>query len=275
MIFLFLLQILGCFQRTDVEDMYDPNEIPEILSVMTLNLAHGRANGRHQFLLPSAKFRKNLEMVASFIQAESPDIIALQEADGPSFWSGRFDHVDFLAQKTDLPHFFRGSHNQTKRLDYGTAILSNRTITHVNDVRFIRYAPLPAKGFVHTKIQLTEGKELHLVSIHLDPLRSSVRKKQLDVLIQNLQEEKEPLIIMGDFNTGWSVTLSELCQKLSVKAYQPESQEAWLNTFPKAQKRLDWILISEELDFAEYTVHSNPISDHYAVSAKVKLNNMR
>ena len=71
-------------------------------------------------------------------------------------------------------------------------------------------------------------------------------------------------VIMGDFNTHWSPTILELCAKLNLKAYRPETQEI---TFPKLKKRLDWILVSREISFLHYEAHKSDLSDHYPVSA--------
>ena len=76
------------------------------------------------------------------------------------------------------------------------------------------------------------------------------------------------LIIMGDFNTQWSSNMNDLCKALALKAYQPNLKEI---TFSKTRKRLDWILISEEIEFIQYKTHQNNLSDHYAVSATLLL----
>ena len=38
-------------------------------------------------------------------------------------------------------------------------------------------------------------------------------------------------------------------------------------------KRLDWILLSEELEFLEYTTYPETLSDHRLVAARVGLRN--
>lgn len=271
-----LLFLFACFhlQKPLIEPLHTTQNgaieqgPQETLSVMTLNLAHGRALSRSQIGLPPKQFRHNLQDIAEFFDTQSPDIIALQEADGPSYWSGQFDHIHFLANEANLSTTIRGSHSYTRKLDYGTAILSNRDISPVASVQFEHYRPFPPKGFVHASFQTEQEQTIHVISVHIDPLRESIRRKQLQTLIASLESEEGFFVIMGDFNMEWSSTLSELCKELSIKAYQPEETTV---TFPKSQKRLDWILISEELDFADYTVHTQPLSDHYAVSAEIIL----
>jgi endonuclease/exonuclease/phosphatase family metal-dependent hydrolase len=51
-----------------------------------------------------------------------------------------------------------------------------------------------------------------------------------------------------------------------LRAYRPAAQE--LGTY-KGTKRLDWILISQELSFVDYTVLPDVVSDHLAVLATI------
>ena len=79
-------------------------------SLITLNIAHGRKDGRNQMLQRTAIIRRNLDDLARFLTQTAPDIAALQEADGPSFWSGNFDHVKYLAEQAQFPHRSRVTH---------------------------------------------------------------------------------------------------------------------------------------------------------------------
>ena len=56
----------------------------DVLKVMTLNLAHGRKDRWHQMLLKRRQIEEHLDHIAEVICREKPDVIALQEADGPS-----------------------------------------------------------------------------------------------------------------------------------------------------------------------------------------------
>ena len=77
---------------------------------------------------------------------------------------------------------------------------------------------------------------------------------------------------MGDFNTDWEgeKTLKHLVEKLDLHAFNIEDNTP---TFTKRKKRLDWILISKELDFLDYEVLHDQLSDHKGVIAKVGYSN--
>ena len=77
------------------------------------------------------------------------------------------------------------------------------------------------------------------------------------------------LVIMGDFNADWTVEASpvrELARRLGLRAFEPTRDG--LGTY-KRNKRLDWILISSELRFIDYTVLPRVVSDHLAVVASI------
>ena len=66
-----------------------------ILRIVTLNIAHGRNQAANQLLLGKQDIEKNLKTIAQVLRESGADVIALQEADGPSRWSGNFDHIGY------------------------------------------------------------------------------------------------------------------------------------------------------------------------------------
>ncbi|WP_419616290.1 hypothetical protein, partial [Thiolapillus sp.] len=52
----------------------------------------------------------NLQDIAVVLKREDADIVALQEADGASLWSGGFDHVAMLAKEAGYLNYVRTSH---------------------------------------------------------------------------------------------------------------------------------------------------------------------
>lgn len=266
LVFFFLL-ICGTLAMT--------SDIPQQpLRVMTLNIAHGRKDRFHQVFQFTSTIRGHLDEIALVIQRENPDIVALQEADGPCWWSGGFDHVQYIADKTGMPYSFRGTHMKLFFLSYGTAIISKLPLIENESISFPSSWPTPPKGFVVSEIKWNE-LEVDVVSLHLDFLRSSVQREQVGLLVDKLSKRKRPLIVMGDFNCDWDGTespLRMLCQQLGLKAFRPKETEG-LESFGNTQ-RLDWILISPtEEDFSAYTTVPDIVSDHLAVLSEVRQTN--
>ena len=249
------------------------------ITVLTLNIAHGRSsNGLPQFMQRSKSIRSNLDQIAKLLTRVSPDVVAIQEADAASKWSGRFNHVEYLAEKADFTFFAHGRHVKAKRGEYGTALLSKHPLQETKSVTFAPSRPTPNKGFVVTQVKLPSMEKsgqpfVTFVSLHLDFARQSIRQRQIRNLIEHIKSVNGPLIIMGDFNCDGARrkdVLTTLKSELNLQAYKPKAKN--LTTFPSNGKRLDWILISGDLKFDHYEVLPDQVSDHLAILAKVTFN---
>jgi endonuclease/exonuclease/phosphatase family metal-dependent hydrolase len=133
--------------------------------------------------------------------------------------------------------------------------------------------PTFSKGFVVATIDWPGEPNINVdvVSVHLDFLRKNVRERQAEDMIDKLSSRGRPLIVMGDFNSEWKSRKSSvraIAEGLNLKAYQPVSLE--MDTFPLLRRRMDWILISDELEFVTYKVLPDVISDHYGVVCEIR-----
>jgi endonuclease/exonuclease/phosphatase family metal-dependent hydrolase len=243
--------------------------------LMTLNIAHARADGGNQLLQSKARARSNLDRIATVINREQPDIVAFQELDNNSFWNGRFDHGQFIAEKTNFTHWFTGSHQLSNNLDYGTGLMSRFDMSEPFSVTFRKPFARTRKGFVLSTIDWpdTDGIKVDLVSLHLDFLSKSQRRKEIETLTSTLGQRSNLLIVMGDFNMEYdkSELLRSLASTLNLHAWHPDNDE--LVTFQRSGKRLDWILVSREFDINGHQVLDDPLSDHQAVIVDVSLRN--
>jgi endonuclease/exonuclease/phosphatase family metal-dependent hydrolase len=251
------------------------------LRLLTLNVAHGRKLATHQALLSLATVRKNLEEIASVLRESRADVVALQEADGPSAWSGNFDHVATLAELCEHESCFRGVHNdfnlgRRAALASGTALISRFPMLATRSQRF-GSSWRDTKGFVLATVPVPawEGLEVDIVSLHLEPFNPVIRRQQVRQLTDSLGDRnngagrQRPLVVLGDFNCSWSDEarqLRPLARELGLRAYQPHRRAP---TYPSRRpwRRLDWILVSGDLEFAGYHTLPNPVSDHLGVVA--------
>ncbi len=253
-----------------------PVEAHDALRVMTINLAHGRGNGFHQAFQSAATAKENLGRVAEFLRDHDPHVVALQEADAPSSWSGNFDHVAWLATQADYPWATHGTHAEGIGQEYGTAVISRLAKVDRRAHTFPGAVAATPKGFTQATVRGPGGRAVDVVSVHLHPLGRGRREAQLATLAEIFSTRSRPLIIMGDFNTEWEGGTSELAafaQTMRLQAWLPEATD--LETYPRMGRRLDWILISDELEFVESRVHDEVLSDHRAVSAKLRLRDAR
>ena len=248
----------------------------DTLDVLTLNVAHGRGRALSQLLVSADRHRRNLADIAAQLRRSGAHVVALQEADAPSLWSGRFDHVQALADATGCTCFVHGRHARGWMYSYGTALMSSYQLSDLASHGFEPSIPTTTKGFVRAAVTWkapgddAKSRRVTLVSVHLDFSRPAVREAQVAELVGDLTGLNAPLVIMGDFNADWSredSPVREVARQFDLRAFRPMA--SGLETY-KGRRRLDWILISRDLVFVESSVIPTA-SDHLAVSARIGL----
>jgi endonuclease/exonuclease/phosphatase family metal-dependent hydrolase len=232
----------------------------------------------NQALLRGKTIRNNLIDVATFLEALETDVVALQEADAPSRWSGNFDHVELLAEHTAMPCMVHGTHASNRWYNFGTALISVQPFAETLIHDFVPSRPTTTKGFVMGTVlwnprgSLSAPLKLNLVSVHLDFSRQSVRTAQVSEMIDILGDRDGSLVVMGDFNTNWVAedsSLKYLAQALGLHAWKAEDDS--ISTYHSKDTRLDWILLSQDLKFIGHEVMQQVVSDHRAVWAEIGL----
>ena len=245
-----------------------------VLRVATLNLAHGRKDSINQIFVWENTFKENLNDVADVLSQCKPHVVALQEADAVSFWSGSFDHVAYLASGAGYPWRTHVSNAESWLYSYGTALLSGMPLIETIKHTFESSPPTMDKGFVLAQIEWSSGDEnksrkIDIISVHLDFSRQSVRDKQINEMIEIMSARMNPTIIMGDFNSEWlsdDSVIKELATKSRFITYKPEAAD--YNSYKS--KRLDWILVTKDMEFANYQVLPDTLSDHAMVVADIR-----
>lgn len=250
----------------------------EVLLVATLNIAHGRKDSANQMLLSEEAVRGNLLDLTALLDRASADVIALQEVDAASAWSGGFNHVALLLEHSGYRCAVHGIHASNRLYAFGTALISPHAFQGSFTHSFEPSRPTTTKGFSVAALawnpggRLSEPMLVKFASIHLDFSRRSVRRSQVDEIVRVLGKIDGPLVLMGDFNTDWNSeqsSLRYLAERLGLHVFRPDADG--LATYREQGTRLDWILLSRELEFVRHAVYPDIVSDHYAVVAEVRL----
>ncbi|GAA5315368.1 MAG: hypothetical protein AseanaTS_05730 [Candidatus Pelagadaptatus aseana] len=281
---LFALLVVGCSvssssarlvsKHTIFLSQQEPVMGQDSLTLVSLNMAHGRADSFSQVFLSGEEITSNLSEISNFLESTNADLVALQELDGPSSWSGNFSHNDYLAATAGYAHSIRSDYVDQPWGQYGSGVLSKLPVKESFGAVFSSAFPSPDKGFTLAEVRwlLPDGDTVNVdvVSVHLDFSRSSVREQQIQELTDTLKDRNNPRILMGDFNSDWlgsELTLKTLSQGASVHTFEPDSTS--LVTY--GDRRLDWILLSPELEFVDYHHSDKIMSDHLAIVARVRL----
>jgi endonuclease/exonuclease/phosphatase family metal-dependent hydrolase len=247
------------------------------LRLVTFNIAHGRGLTPIQGFTSLRKLRFNLRRISDLLGKLDADLVALQEIDECSVWSGSFDHLDYIRAHAGFPHAAFGINNRREglvNLCYGNAILSRYPIKETETIVF-GTRRLGEKGFLFAEIDVG-GRIIPVVNIHLHYGSKRKRLLQLDLLIAWLQaKERErggkwavPPIVCGDFNNPGTRDDATAALLSHLGDYGDYSLHPLLGlTFPSPLPRraLDFVFVPPGCKAVRSEVVRSFLSDHRPV----------
>lgn len=245
--------------------------------LVTFNIAHGRGLTPIQGLTSARKVRTNLRRIADLIGKLDADLVAFQEIDEHSVWSGSFDHLDYLRTHAGFPHAAFGINNRRRglvSLNYGNAILSRHPIVETETVAFGR-RKLGEKGFLFAEVEV-HGRVLPIVNLHLNPSSRGRRLQQLELLVAWLRAKEQergrawnlPPFVCGDFNTpdtGDDATASLLSHLHDYGDYALHPMSVATFPSPLPSRALDFVFVPPGCRSVRSEVVRTFLSDHRPV----------
>ena len=279
-LFMFSL-VVCCFASCADDDNYndrngDKAVIPPkgtAVKVMTYNIYGARATD------PSNA--ADLDALAEVIKKQNPDFVLMQEVDAYTSRSGKGVHqAKDLAEKLGMQwHFARA----IDRLggEYGDAVLSKLPIIETKSYRMTPTPELPGEDRSVCVIKVNvEGRDLWVVSTHLDHLGDEVnRVSQAEQLRTIISELGGDIIMGGDFNCVPSSKPMDI-----ISGYMTLGVRAGgAYTFPSdaPDRTIDYIMYTPVADFsvrsyevvpqADQQVNGVFASDHCPVVATIQV----
>lgn len=153
------------------------------------------------------KRRTVLHGLRDAVRAVCPDVLLLQEVEGPSRQPmGASDatvgaQYEFLADQIWTDHAY-GRNAVADGLDHGNAVLSRWPVlhSHNHDVSLPGHEP---RGLLHCELAQPVGApSLHVICVHLG-LKGAHRHQQMlslcDIVARQVPDDA-PLVVAGDFN---------------------------------------------------------------------------
>ncbi len=260
------------------------------IRVGAYNIAHGRHGA---FVYEGREFSRSamieqLKEIGRAAKKARIDILALNETDFSVSRTFRVDQARIIARAAGLPFIARQANVDTgiawKRWYLGNALLSRFPIREVRAVSFperhslIKLAAGNMDGLL-ARVRLGKDQSVTVMAVHLEVMSEHARVESARELIRLSRNAREPLIILGDFNS----TPRQFPH--SVRDHRGENAMDLLIasrlftlrplqgdfTFPtrKPQRVIDWILINRGSRFVEHAVPAWPYSDHLPVLAEV------
>lgn len=216
----------------------------------------------------------DLMRTAEAIEAQRPDLLALQEVDVA--WSPRSDYVDeasWLARRLNMRSFFAPIYTRPPDRpaappgQFGLAVLSrfpivaaqNHTLTRVS-TQEANAEPVPTPGFAEVVVEV-EGRPVRIFDAHLDFRPDpAVRRTQVGEIVSIIGGR--PCLLAGDFNAPPDTPeLAPLWDGLS------DSLQHGGLTWPadSPTKRFDYVLVPAGTEVERAWVPGTLASDHLPV----------
>lgn len=208
--------------------------------------------------------RRDLSRVVQVIRQLQVEVIGLQEVDNQI--ENDRDDLHTLAEQTGL-EVIAGPTMQRTRGDYGNALLTRLPVGKVERYD-LSYKQREPRGLLIVELDW-QGSPLQVAVTHLG-LRPAERREQVRRLCGQLaQQERKPLVLMGDFNEWfiWGRPLRWLRQRFGA-IHSPA-------TFPARWPflQLDHVLVDPPESLVRKSVYrTNPArqaSDHLPLVAEL------
>ncbi len=236
------------------------------IKVMTYNVHHCNP--------PGSVNEINVAAIANVINAESPDLVALQEIDVETERSGKtLDQAKELGRLTNMYYYFGKAIHLQQGGEYGVAILSKYPFLEK------KQQLLPMKEGVQGEkrtiawvtVQLKNDKKIIFASTHFDT--QNHRLAQAEKVAELFNDAPYPVIIGGDFN---DVPGSDAINRLD-RNFVRTCRQSCLTTAPASfpVKAIDLIFYKSTNAFEvvkNYTVPEKNASDHLPLVAVLKVN---
>lgn len=208
----------------------DPLEPDPDLRVMTWNIHRGHG----------ADGNLDLDRIARVIEAEDPDLLALQEVDRGARRTGRRNLDEEIAERTDM-HAVFGKAIDVQGGEFGNAILSKEPIA------WRKNQPLPKETERERRALLRAGAEiagepLVFMSTHFS-LEESDRLRQVEAIARAAEDHAEPVLAGLDLNDAPGSPTHEAIAERFADLWTDVGQPPGA-TWPAAAplRRIDYIL---------------------------------
>lgn len=208
--------------------------------------------------------KNTIDEIEELIRRERPSVIGLNEIENLSPRTWFVNQPRRLAQVRTMMYIYGPTLKLGRIGLFGNAVLSVYPIYETQNI------PLPGtrepRKCLKALIRTPQGY-MTVLSTHLG-LNDAERDQQIQKLLEIVQSENNPLILMGDFNCK-EEQLQPLLQILTDTGALFGSEPTYQSVNPKA--RIDYILVSKHFTCQNFTIPQTQASDHFPVLAEATL----
>lgn len=210
-----------------------------------------------------------LEAIAQVIEAQQPDVVALQEVSRGWVINGSADTLLWLANRLEMPYVY----GPTTGPLWGNAILSRLPLQDV------LLHPLPPddlllqRGVIGARYALADGQSLNVFATHYHhPDDGSAVRLLQSQAVNDVWGERPFSLFMGDLNAEPTAPEIELLSHAGwqdVVALSQISPDATYDSLTPS-RRIDYIWISPDLTAVNVVIPTQPASDHLPIAATIE-----
>ncbi|MBP7045521.1 MAG: endonuclease/exonuclease/phosphatase family protein [Chloroflexi bacterium] len=210
-----------------------------------------------------------LEAIAQVIEAQQPDVVALQEVSRGWVINGSADTLLWLANRLEMPYVY----GPTAGPLWGNAILSRLPLQEA------QLHPLPPdnlllqRGVIEARYALAGGQSLNVFATHFHHPDdgSAVRLMQAQT-VNDVWGERPFSLFMGDLNAEPAAPEIELLSHAGwqdVVALSQISPDATYDALTPS-RRIDYIWMSPDLTAVNVVIPTQPASDHLPIATTIE-----
>lgn len=197
--------------------------------------------------------------IIDFLKVSDSDIICMQEVNESA--KAGFQVSSFKEELGMYSHF--AANVVDLGANYGLATYSKFPIKDKNHVYLT--SAREQRGLLHTVVSI-KGKNLNIINLHLG-LEKKEREIQLSELVEFIDTlGDEPYIVVGDFNQADLSLDSNKFKDAAIKLNKSN-----ILTLPIGLNRIDYILVSPDVEVLDYNVLIKNMSDHFPIIATIRI----
>lgn len=233
---------------------------PDSIRVMTYNVHNGFNTKGHLDLIA----------LSQVIEAQQPDLIALQEVSRGSVVNGATDILSWFSQRLNLPYTFTPAGDGL----WGQATLSRYPILLAENYSLLPHTT--RRSFGYLQIDVGQAEPLNIINTHYQP-RYGTNQDQL-IHTENIfkfltQHQANRFVILGDLNAEPDLPQMQpffghgFVDAIDLAGLVPGNTASSVNPV----SRIDYILTSPDLTATRVVISPSTASDHLSVAATIQL----
>lgn len=207
----------------------------------------------------------DLKRTAEVILKMKADVVTLQEVDRNCGRSGNLDIAAELGKLLKMDHRF-GKSIPLGKGSYGVAVLSRLPIVEMKHYK-LPGGPEPRTALeVRVKVEGVEGP-VSVVSIHNDWTSDEVRRGQVNSLLEQMGQVKNPIVLAGDFNAQREAASMKIFDREGWQVLDKKGAKTCPSDVPKVEidfmvtKGVPWKVLEHKV------VEEKVASDHRPIYA--------